>query len=75
VLEIHVEVLPVVPNGDGVLDGLQEAAASPKRWSTISGASCIGGKGRPEVRPRHGHAEHEGVRCEGVDLGNKVHTG
>jgi hypothetical protein len=75
VLEIHVEVLPMVPNGDGVLDGLQEVTACPKKWSTISGASCIGGKGRPEVRPRHGRAEHGGVRREGVDLGNEVHTG
>jgi hypothetical protein len=71
VLEIHIEVLPAVPNGDGVLDGLQEVTTSPKRWSTILGASCISGKGRPEVRLRHGRAEHGGVQHEGGGSGKR----
>jgi hypothetical protein len=70
VLEIHVEVL-LAPNGDGVLDGLQEVTTSPKRWSTILRASCIGGKGRPEVRPRHGRVEHGGVQREGGGSGKR----
>jgi hypothetical protein len=48
-LEIVGEVVPVVLDGDGVHDGLQEITASPKVWSTISRTSCNGGKGRLEL--------------------------
>jgi hypothetical protein len=74
-LEIIGEVVPVVLDGDGVLDGLQEVAASPRGWSTILRASCIDGKGRLEIRPRPCHAEHGGVRRAETDLGREVHTG
>jgi hypothetical protein len=43
-LEIIGEVVPVVLDGDGILDGLQEVTASPRGWSTILRASCIDGK-------------------------------
>jgi hypothetical protein len=65
----------MVLDGDGIHDDLQEITASPKRWSKSSGASCIGGKGRPEVRPRHGRAEHGEVRHDAVVFGNEIHTG
>jgi hypothetical protein len=65
----------VVLDGDGVLNGLQEVAVSPKGWSTILRTSCIGGKGWLEIRPRPSRAEHGGVRRAGADLGNEAHTG
>jgi hypothetical protein len=68
-------VVPAVLDGDGVHDELQEITASPKRWLKSSGASCIGSKGRPEVRPWHGRAEHGEVRRDAVVFGNEIHTG
>jgi hypothetical protein len=65
----------MVLDSDGVLDGLQEVAASPEVWSTILRTSYNGGKGRLEIRPRPCRAEHGGVRRAWVDLGNEAHTG
>jgi hypothetical protein len=75
VLEGNGEVVLAVLDGDGVHDDLQEITASPKRWLKSSEASCIGGKGRPEVRPWHGRAEHGEVRCDAVVFGNEIHIG
>jgi hypothetical protein len=48
VLEIHVEVLPAVPDSDGVYDGVQEITAMSKVWSSISRVSCNGDGARLE---------------------------
>jgi hypothetical protein len=48
-LELHGEVVPTIPGGDGVHNGLQELTASSKLWSTISRASCNVGEGRLEL--------------------------
>jgi hypothetical protein len=69
---VHGEVAVAVPGGDEELDDVQETTVSLKRWSTSSGASCIGGKGRPEVRPRRGRAEHGEVRREGGGSGKRA---
>jgi hypothetical protein len=42
-------VVPVVLDGDGVHDSLQEIMASLKVWSTILRASYNGGEGRLEL--------------------------
>jgi hypothetical protein len=42
VLEFHDKVLPVIHDGDEVLDGVQEIMARSKAWSSISEASCNG---------------------------------
>jgi hypothetical protein len=49
VLEFHDGVLPMILDGDEVLDGVQEITARSKAWSSISGASCNGVKPRLEL--------------------------
>jgi hypothetical protein len=75
ILELQGEGVLAGFDGDGVLDGVQESTARSRTWSSTSEASCKLAEERLEIRPRQSRAEHGGVRQEGADLGNEVHTG
>jgi hypothetical protein len=74
VLDLHVEVLPVVFGGDGVLDEVQECTAMMKVCGVGALASYNDGRRWLKLASLRVSSGREGDRLGGGDLGCGVPT-